>query len=281
MEDGFFVIYDNSIRMGFTAKCLNSTCRFVFMNSLLTSPSNIVMQLFKSFLSLLIAISILSDALPAETPISTIASSQQPQSAIKFTLQYPNNWKISQAGLFDTKNQLLVKVKTSWNQLYSVSSSIWLATHDVLVSSKEATSTDPSTTFFSQSPITQWWNIYNSNEAKKFSLFLGKSNSIARNVLKSLSESHIKNRQVKTFFMNPDSSSAFVDVCKVLKSAGYYFQHCCPKTKTLCVIHKTIDVLTTSIDMGGMPRNEIKQWSEARQGKITCTPSDISSNTLV
>lgn len=74
------------------------------------------MYLFKSFLALLVTVSMLTGPIPADTPTSTIVySSHQTQPFVKATSQHMDNWKVSQIDLTNANSQLLDTVKTFWN----------------------------------------------------------------------------------------------------------------------------------------------------------------------
>lgn len=240
---------------------------------LISSFIDITMKLFKPCLAILMVVSVLSDPIPAETSASITTHSQQYISAIQYISPYPDNWKMPQTYLFNTDIGLLVKVRTLWKQISKIPDSIQQAvsyrtplrdtfkrkTFDRLLSSKEASLFDLHTT--------QPWNIYKQRVSERLELTTARSNFIAKDILKFLFRLHEKIKQMETLHINSDASSAFEDVCVVLEKAGYHYRNCYPQIEVLHTRHKMVNVSTTYVDIEGVQKNEVNQWSEIRKGR--------------
>lgn len=239
----------------------------------ISTSIDIIMKLFKPSLAILMVVSVLSDLIPAETSASITTHSQQYISAIQYISQYPNNWRMSQTDLFNTDTGFLVEVKTLWKQISKIPDSIQRAasyrtslrdtikrkTFDRLLLSKEASLFDLHRT--------QPWNIYKQRVSESLESIMARSNFIAKDILKFLFRLQENIKQMETLHINSDASSAFEDVCIVLEKAGYHYRSCYPQIEVLHTRHETVNISTTYVDIEGVRKNEVNQWSEIRKGR--------------
>lgn len=239
----------------------------------ISSSIDIIMKLFKPFLAILMVVSVLSDPIPGETSASITTHNQQYISAIQYISQYPDNWRMSQTDLFNTDIGFLVKMKTLWKQISKTPDSVQQTafyttplrdtpkrkTFDRLLLSKEASLFDLHTT--------QPWNIYKQRVSERLESIIARSNFIAKDILRFLFRLQEKIKQMKILHINSDASSAFEDVCIVLEKAGYHYRNCHPQIEALHTRYKTVNVSTTYVDIEGVQKNEVNQWSEIRKGR--------------